>query len=65
MEHINKSAPNEANTPVNNNCHKCGDGLTGHEDETNTLCRWCVTGRVPENANNDLVYNENGQLVYG
>lgn len=24
-------------------CQKCGDHLTGHEDETSTMCRWCVT----------------------
>ena len=25
-------------------CAKCGDKLTGHEDENGTHCRWCVTG---------------------
>ena len=24
-------------------CEKCEDKLTGHEDESGTLCRWCVT----------------------
>ena len=24
-------------------CVKCGDKLTGHEDENGTHCRWCVT----------------------
>ena len=24
-------------------CEKCEDQLTGHEDESGTLCRWCVT----------------------
>lgn len=24
-------------------CVKCQDALTGHEDESGTLCRWCVT----------------------
>lgn len=23
---------------------ECGDLLTGHEDESSTKCRWCVTG---------------------
>lgn len=25
-------------------CQKCGDKLDGHEDESGTHCRWCVTG---------------------
>lgn len=25
-------------------CKKCGDKLNGHEDESNSFCRWCVTG---------------------
>ena len=25
------------------NCIKCGDKLTGHEDDSATHCRWCVT----------------------
>ena len=25
-------------------CSKCGDNLTGHEDESGTICRWCDTG---------------------
>jgi hypothetical protein len=24
-------------------CPKCGDKLTGHEDEDGTHCRWCMT----------------------
>lgn len=24
-------------------CEKCGDALTGHEDDSGTRCRWCVT----------------------
>jgi hypothetical protein len=24
-------------------CQKCGDTLKGHEDESGSLCRWCVT----------------------
>ena len=24
-------------------CEKCEDKLTGHEDESGMLCRWCVT----------------------
>ena len=24
-------------------CDKCGDNLTGHEDDSATHCRWCVT----------------------
>lgn len=24
-------------------CDKCGDNLTGHEDDSATRCRWCVT----------------------
>lgn len=24
-------------------CDKCGDTLTGHEDDSATRCRWCVT----------------------
>ncbi len=24
-------------------CCRCEDVLTGHEDESGTLCRWCVT----------------------
>lgn len=24
-------------------CEKCEDRMTGHEDESGTLCRWCVT----------------------
>ena len=24
-------------------CPKCGDKLTGHEDENGTLCRFCLT----------------------
>jgi len=26
-------------------CDKCGDSLTGHEDDSRTRCRWCVTGQ--------------------
>lgn len=30
-------------------CEQCEDKLTGHEDESGTLCRWCVTsGHVTE-----------------
>jgi len=25
-------------------CDRCGDVLTGHEDDSATRCRWCVTG---------------------
>ena len=31
-------------------CSHCGDSLTGHEDESGTLCRWCVTSQ-PVDAN--------------
>lgn len=24
-------------------CEECGDGLTGHEDDSGTHCRWCAT----------------------
>jgi hypothetical protein len=24
-------------------CVECGDTLTGHEDDSGTHCRWCVT----------------------
>lgn len=27
-------------------CDKCGDSLTGHEDDSRTRCRWCVTGQA-------------------
>jgi len=32
----------------NKTCDKCGDKLTGHEDDSSTTCRWCVTGWVPD-----------------
>jgi len=32
-------------------CVKCGERLSGHEDENRTHCRWCVTGWTPEDAN--------------
>jgi hypothetical protein len=32
-----------ASPPVGK-CIKCGDRLTGHEDDSSTTCRWCVTG---------------------
>lgn len=28
-------------------CKTCGDKLVGHEDESDTECRWCVTGWKP------------------
>jgi len=28
-------------------CEACGDKLIGHEDESATRCRWCVTGWKP------------------
>lgn len=28
-------------------CKKCGDVLTGHEDESGSICRWCGTGWAP------------------
>ena len=30
-------------------CDKCGDKLTGHEDDSATRCRWCVqcTDKAP------------------
>lgn len=28
-------------------CKKCGDRLVGHDDESDTECRWCVTGWKP------------------
>lgn len=28
-------------------CSACGDALRGHEDESGTHCRWCVTGWAP------------------
>ncbi len=29
--------------PPEDVCEKCGEQLTGHEDESATHCRWCVT----------------------
>lgn len=29
---------------LRNKCATCGDYLTGHEDDSATRCRWCVTG---------------------
>lgn len=26
----------------------CGEKLVGHEDESSTKCRWCVTGWNPK-----------------
>lgn len=45
-------------------CQKCGDRLTGHEDEGKSLCRWCVTGWTETPSAANMVYNENGELVY-
>jgi hypothetical protein len=28
-------------------CVQCGDAFTGHEDDTETHCRWCVTCASP------------------
>lgn len=28
---------------LDNLCEGCGDALTGHEDDSGTHCRWCVT----------------------
>jgi hypothetical protein len=39
----------EDNTPENKQvktCMKCGDTLKGHEDDSDTHCRWCVTGWI-------------------
>jgi primosomal protein N' len=38
-------------------CEKCEDKLTGHEDESGTLCRWCVTCE-PLNIDTDSVSQE-------
>lgn len=35
---------------VQRKCLACGDLLVGHEDESSTLCRWCVTGWKPTDA---------------
>lgn len=29
-------------------CDECGDLLTGHEDDSPSKCRWCVTGWKPQ-----------------
>ena len=29
-------------------CSRCGDCLTGHEDESGMICRWCVTSQPVE-----------------
>lgn len=34
---------NRRNRLVRIACRKCGEPLTGHEDESGTHCRWCVT----------------------
>lgn len=46
--HIRKLAHDalEASKPIKK-CSKCGEKLTGHEDENGTHCRWCVTGGSP------------------
>lgn len=31
-------------------CDKCGDVLTGHEDDSATRCRWCVTSQSSEST---------------
>lgn len=33
-------------------CRKCGDILTGHEDESGSICRWCGAGWVASDENN-------------
>lgn len=51
--------------PLVSHCQKCGDQLTGHEDDGKALCRWCITGWEPENSSSNMVYDEKGQLVHG
>jgi hypothetical protein len=34
-------------------CAKCGEKLTGHEDENGTHCRWCETC-IPDRSNDDI-----------
>jgi len=53
---------------------ECGEPLTGHEDESSTKCRWCVTGWKPSDnhtlsagcrCNPTLDYvSEDGTKVY-
>ena len=31
-------------------CQVCGDNIKGHEDDSDTLCRWCVTGWKPSSG---------------
>ena len=38
---------------MNKLCQKCGDALTGHEDDSGTHCRWCVTCGDPETITQD------------
>ena len=42
-------------------CQKCGDKLTGHEDDSETHCRWCVTGWDPETPIGVTAVNPKGQ----
>lgn len=41
--YVNKRMIGTAETLLRPECVKCQDALTGHEDESGTLCRWCVT----------------------
>lgn len=49
MKHEMKYIPPHVREQIKNIiiCSKCGDTLRGHEDESATHCRWCVTGWTP------------------
>jgi len=59
MDKINDIIPPEnTETPApqvsdNANCSLCGDKMRGHEDESATNCRWCVTGWTQCNDEDD------------
>lgn len=42
---------------LRNKCATCGDYLTGHEDDSATRCRWCVTC-VPAVDGDSVLSNE-------
>jgi len=33
---------NDSHHPDSKRCEKCGDVLKGHEDDSDTRCRWCI-----------------------
>ena len=36
-------------------CSLCGDKMRGHEDDSATNCRWCVTGWTQCNDEDDTL----------